>query len=86
MAGAELTTLLERERLPPVRTALAYGSGALSQQGYGDSGSSGSSSSSENLLRAGAGAPMLDLILAVDDPRAWHRANLEVNAHLKVMV
>lgn len=43
--------------LPSVQHAFAYGSGIFQQQG---------------LYIAGGTGPMLDFILAVDDPREWH--------------
>jgi len=55
-------SLLVDEGFPEVECALAYGSGALPQKGYG-----------ADVL------PMLDLILVVADPEAWHRQNLETN-------
>jgi len=54
--------LLAEEHLPPVSTCLAYGSGAIRQDGY-----------------SSAEAPMLDLILVVDDAEEWHRQNFVMN-------
>jgi translocator assembly and maintenance protein 41 len=69
---------------PPAEYGFAYGSGAFEQPevvdhaGSADGGSGGGarvggSSGSKS------GAPLLDLIFAVDDPRAWHAANLVAN-------
>ena len=43
--------------LPTVQHAFAYGSGIFQQEG---------------LYSAGSKGPMLDFILAVDDPEEWH--------------
>jgi translocator assembly and maintenance protein 41 len=51
--------------VPPTAYAFAYGSGAVPQAGRAASSSA---------------PPMVDFIFAVDDPRAWHAANLARNA------
>jgi translocator assembly and maintenance protein 41 len=54
------------QQLPPVQHALAYGSGVLHQPGlYADSGPASSSAQS-------SARPMIDYILAVEDPFKWH--------------
>ncbi|CAN0117076.1 unnamed protein product [Phaeothamnion confervicola] len=57
-----MTELLES--MPPVDFAAAYGSGALEQHGYKYDGMNPTS------------LPMLDLMLGVEDPAAWHADNL----------
>ena len=47
--------------------AFAYGSGVLGQKGY------------DHSHAAPSDLPMLDVVLAVRDPLAWHRANLARN-------
>ena len=51
--------------LPPVSTAFAYGSAVFGQRGY---------------TEADRRAAMTDLVLVVDDPVEWHRANLQLHA------
>lgn len=62
-----MEAILDGEGFPPVDLALAYGSGAIAQAGYDQSSS------------APRDQPMIDLILSVADPVAWHARNLEVN-------
>ena len=50
---------------PPTCAAFAYGSAVFSQSGY----------SADQRAQA-----MLDLVLVVDEPEAWHAANLVANA------
>ena len=52
------------ESFPPVRFAFAYGSGVFRQRGYSDE---------------QARSAMTDLVLAVDDPVAWHRENIALH-------
>jgi len=49
-------------QFPKVDFAFAYGSGAIEQGGY-----------NYTVENEGANLPMLDLILAVDDPIRWHK-------------
>lgn len=73
-------TLLQR--LPPVDVAIAYGSGVFKQISY-----SSMCFVVKNmlycairlLLRSGAESPMVDLLLAVEDPKSWHRENFSKN-------
>lgn len=51
-------------KFPKVDFAFAYGSGAIEQGGY---------NYTVNDDDEGAKLPMLDLILAVDDPILWHK-------------
>ena len=51
--------------LPPVSTAFAYGSAVFGQRGC---------------TEADRRAAMTDLVLVVDDPVEWHRANLQLHA------
>ncbi|CAM9099014.1 unnamed protein product [Ectocarpus sp. 4 AP-2014] len=52
---------------PEAEFVFAYGSGVVKQQGYAENASNASD------------LPMLDLVLAVEDSEAWHKANLERN-------
>lgn len=56
-------------QFPDVTFAFAYGSGAVTQDGYDYS------------KKAAADLPMLDLILVVDDPFQWHTENMQRNPH-----
>jgi mitochondrial translocator assembly and maintenance protein 41 len=56
---------LVRGVFPPTRMAFAYGSGVFSQVGGGGGG--------------GGARPMIDMVLAVDDPVVWHAENMERN-------
>lgn len=59
----EMLSRLVGENFPQVEYAFAYGSGVMYQPGlYPGSGGGGSNS----------GAPMVDLMFAVDDARKWH--------------
>lgn len=63
---------------PPVELAFAYGSGVMQQRGYADLAAGGAS--------RGAPPPMVDLVLAVADPLAWHAENLRRNgAHYSAL-
>jgi len=53
--------------LPPVAAAWAYGSAVFAQPGL------------YNAAEAGSPPPMVDFLLAVADPAAWHTANLAAN-------
>ena len=64
-------------RFPPRAFSMAYGSGVFEQAV--DSASASSSSSSSSSAVSSSPKPMIDLVFAVDDPRAWHAANLERN-------
>lgn len=55
-------------QFPDVSFAFAYGSGAVLQGGY-------------NYSKDGQDLPMVDLILAVDDPLQWHTDNMKRNAN-----
>ena len=63
-SAAALSQLLARQRLPAWRCAFGYGSGVIAQS---------------NAVVTGT-PPMVDVILCVDDPVAWHSANLASNA------
>lgn len=56
-------------QFPDVTFAFAYGSGAVTQDGYDYS------------KKTAADLPMLDLILVVDDPFKWHTENMHRNPH-----
>ena len=57
-----LISTLVAARLPPAAAAWAYGSGAHAQPGL--------------YPASGATRPVLDYMLAVPDPKAWHADNL----------
>lgn len=64
---------------PNVELAFAYGSGVFQQQGYDDL-------ARKQNANSGSKAPMVDLVFAVADPVAWHRANLERNkSHYSIL-
>ncbi|CAM9227719.1 unnamed protein product [Laminaria digitata] len=72
--GGRLTQFLSNDELtelisafPGVEFAFAYGSGVVQQQGY-----------AKDVSRPSE-LPMIDLVLAVRDSEAWHKANLERN-------
>lgn len=52
--------------LPTARHSIAYGSGAIPQDGY---------------TLADINAAQLDLLLVVDDAETWHQANMDSNPH-----
>lgn len=56
-------------QFPEVTFAFAYGSGAVTQDGYDYS------------KKLAADLPMLDLILVVDNPLEWHQENMRRNPH-----
>jgi translocator assembly and maintenance protein 41 len=66
MTKNELRSLIKRN-FPPVKFIMAYGSGIFQQVGY-------NYSCNNNRKR-----PMIDLILAVNNSKQWHRENLELN-------
>ncbi len=61
---------LLRATFPPARMAFAYGSGVFAQRGDTAGGAAAPPS---------APAPMIDFVLAVDDPLAWHADNVRRN-------
>ena len=65
--GEMLTT-----SFPATRMAFAYGSGVFSQQ---------TSQQRRRKYGVDEAPPMIDLVLAVDDPIQWHKENIENNRH-----
>ena len=86
VAGARLACVMQNlssvlDSFPPVRHALAYGSGVFAQPGLydalltdGDAAAAGSSGTTPPAAASSSSAdkPMLDFIFAVNDPVAWH--------------
>lgn len=66
---------------PPVEYGFAYGSGAFEQPDLypKQEAVKATAATTAPTKTGGPPTPLLDLIFAVDDPRAWHAANLGAN-------
>eukprot|EP01087_Luapelamoeba_hula_P009829 TRINITY_DN256_c2_g1_i1.p1 TRINITY_DN256_c2_g1~~TRINITY_DN256_c2_g1_i1.p1 ORF type:complete len:329 (-),score=56.72 TRINITY_DN256_c2_g1_i1:16-1002(-) len=67
------------ERLPSVRFAMGYGSGVVQQQQQHQQATTAAHHHGRAVTAAGGEQPMRDLILAVDDPLAFHQHNICIN-------